>query len=304
MEHVALNRFQGYLEESQRMPHTMFGFRPHHSTQDILLQIKDVLSKANKPTPKAILALDLRGAFDNVKHEVILQNFNNLGCGERMYAYIRDFLTGRVAVIKVGYVSSQPITIGCKGTPQGAVLSPLLFNIAFINLPRQLDRIPGLHHGIYADDITIWIGEGSEGEMQDKLQQTADVVRTYAANCGLKCAPQKSELLLVQKRSRLMNATKTTIEIELDGVLIKPSPSIKILGMILQEDCSNSQVIRKLDSSISQITRMLRRITNKKHGMKEQDTRFASCKLLLYPELSTSLPMPYSRRLNAISWTH
>lgn len=84
--------------------------------------------------------------------------------------------------------------------------------------------------------------------------------------------PQKSELLLVQKRSRLKNATKTTIEIELDGVLIKPSPSIKILGMILQEDCSNSQVIRKLDSSINQITRMLRRITNKKHGMKEQDT--------------------------------
>lgn len=108
--------------------------------------------------------------------------------------------------------------------------------------------------------------------MRDKLQQAADVVRAYAANGGLECASQKTELLLVQNRPRLKNDNKTTIETELDGVLIKPSSSIKILGMILQEDSSNTQAIRKLNSSISQIPRMRRCITNKKHGMKEQDT--------------------------------
>lgn len=272
MEHMVLNRLQNYLEDSQLMPHTMFGFRPHLSTQDILLQLReDILSQASKHTPKAILALDLKGAFDNVNHETILQNLNNLGCGERMYSYIRDFLTDRTAVIKIEDKRSQPINIGSKGTPQGAVLSPLLFNIALINLPKELNQIPGLHHGLYADDITIWIREGSEGEMQDKLQQATDIVRTYAESCGLKCAPQKSELLLVRKRSHLKN-TAASIEIELDGVCIRPSPSIKVLGMTLQEDCSNNQMVRKLDTTVGQITHMIRRITNKKHGMKEQDT--------------------------------
>lgn len=247
----------------------MFGFRPHLSTQDILLQLKnDIFESASRTTPKAILALDLKGAFDNVAHASILKNLNNLGIGERMYGYIQDFLTGRQAVIKVGHLQSATIACGSRGTPQGAVLSPMLFNIALINLPTELADIPDIHHAIYADDITLWIHKGSAGTMQERLQQAANVVQAYAKRCGLACSPQKSELLLVQKSRR---DPATDIQIALDGYSILPTSTIKILGMTLQENCRNTKLIQKLDATTAQIVRMLRRIANQKHGMKEQD---------------------------------
>lgn len=90
MEHVVLIRLQTYLETTGKLPHTMFGFRPHLSTQDILLQLKtDIFEVASKTTPNGILALDLNGAFDNVAHASILKNLSDLGLGEKMYEYIK-----------------------------------------------------------------------------------------------------------------------------------------------------------------------------------------------------------------------
>lgn len=186
MEHVVLQRLQNYLENTDRIPHTMFGFRPKLSTQDILLQLKkEIFETASKDTPKAILTLDLKGAFDNVAHTAILRNLASLDCGERTYGYIKDFLTAREAILKVGDLQSDPHKYGSRGTPQGAVLSPILFNIAMINLPAKLGSIPDIKHGLYADDITIWIAKGSAGEMQEKLQQAADIVHKYAKECTL-----------------------------------------------------------------------------------------------------------------------
>lgn len=156
----------------------MFGFRQHLSTQDIMLRLKEeVIAPATRHSPRAILALDLKGAFDNVAHAAILSRLNNTGCGNRIYSYISDFLTGRQAVLKIGDIKSKPISLGSRGTPQGSALSPLLFNIAFLGLPKQLEQIPNLHHALYADDITLWTDTDSLGGLQDTLQRSVEEVK-------------------------------------------------------------------------------------------------------------------------------
>ncbi|KAG0443349.1 hypothetical protein HPB47_015013 [Ixodes persulcatus] len=62
----------------------MYGFRRHLSTQVVLVQLHElVIKKAKTPTPRAILALDLKGAFNNVTHESILRNLRQTGGGKR-----------------------------------------------------------------------------------------------------------------------------------------------------------------------------------------------------------------------------
>lgn len=74
-ERVVLSRLQPFLEDSQFFPDTLFGYRPNLSTQDILLQLKeDVVDGPTTAQTRAILALDLKGAFDNVSHDLILDN--------------------------------------------------------------------------------------------------------------------------------------------------------------------------------------------------------------------------------------
>nr|XP_050046796.1 putative nicotine oxidoreductase [Dermacentor andersoni] len=177
-ETMVRDRLSPYLESKGFFAVTLFGFCPHMSAQDVLLQLhRDVIRPTTmQHNDKAILALDLKGAFDNVKHGSILANLSSTDCGARAYAYVRDFLTNRQAFLRIEGEEHGPYMMGTRGTPQGAVLSPLLFNIAMMRLPSQLARVEGIQHALYADDITIWTTEGSLGDMEARLQQAASIV--------------------------------------------------------------------------------------------------------------------------------
>uniref|UniRef100_A0A023FIQ1 Putative rte all n=1 Tax=Amblyomma cajennense TaxID=34607 RepID=A0A023FIQ1_AMBCJ len=200
-ERVVHHRLQTHLEDNELMQHTMFGFRKYLSTQDLLLQIKEeVLTTVPKYGENILLALNLKAAFDNVSHRAVLEGLSKLGCGQRIFNYVKAFLNNRTATIGIGGIRTDTFNSPEKGTPQGSVLSPMLFNIAMIGLARALEEIEGIRHAIYADDITIWVTRGSLGEKQELLQRAADTVNAYARHCGLACSPEKSEVLRVYRQ--------------------------------------------------------------------------------------------------------
>lgn len=72
---MILKKLQNHLDAMQQAPNTMFGFRTHLGTQDVLMQLKEkILAPATRHSPMAILTLDLKGAFYNVALEAILRN--------------------------------------------------------------------------------------------------------------------------------------------------------------------------------------------------------------------------------------
>ncbi|KAM7304204.1 hypothetical protein ISCGN_014104 [Ixodes scapularis] len=182
MEHVIQTRLIEYLEKQDLLPHTMIGFRPHLCTQDIMLQIKHDVVDSRSKDAKVILGLDLTKAFDNVKHESVLTGLSNLNVGTKTFNYVRNFLSGRTACVKFQSIESSILELGSRGTPQGSVLSPLLFNVAMCALPGQLERIEGLQFSLYADDITLWVNQeswetllrSSDPELQLRLVRLAE----------------------------------------------------------------------------------------------------------------------------------
>ncbi|XP_077539808.1 uncharacterized protein LOC144152414 [Haemaphysalis longicornis] len=273
MEHVVLRRLNKYMEDKDLYPHTMIGFRPKLSTQDVLLQLKHQIVDGNGTSSrdtKAILGLDLTKAFDNVRHSAILENLGMLGIGSRTYSYVRDFLSDRTAKIKIGSIESNELELGARGTPQGSVLSPFLFNIAMIGLPAELKKIEGLHHSIYADDLTLWVTGGSDGAIQDTLQEAINTIETYIEPRGLVCSPEKSEILLYQaNRGRRKGSYKSTIELQAKGGLIPIVPMIKVLGLRIQANGHNTEALRMLEKSVLQTTRLISRVANRHQGIKE-----------------------------------
>nr|XP_054933957.1 uncharacterized protein LOC129380223 [Dermacentor andersoni] len=224
------DRLSPYMEAKGLFADTMFGFRPYMSAQDVLLQLhRDIIRPtAMRHNDKAILALNLRGAFDNVRHGSILANLSTTDCGHKAFAYVRDFLSKRQALLKIEDEEYGPHTMGTRGTPQGAVLSPLLFNIAMMQLPQQLARVEGIQHALYADDITIWTTEGS--------------VDSYAIYCGPQCAPAKSELLHIKTNPK----DNTCLRLFLMGGPIREVEEIRILGLFIHHRLSPESTIDKL----------------------------------------------------------
>ncbi|KAM7315714.1 hypothetical protein ISCGN_005497 [Ixodes scapularis] len=256
MSDKADGTINSYMEDNGLFPHTMIGFRPKLSTQDSMLLLRyDVIDGAHcSPLDtRAILGLDLTKAFDNVKHSAILANLGKLGLGRRVYDYISNFLSDRTATLSIGGLQSDAMELGSRGTPQGSVLSPFLFNVAMIGLPKILNQIEGLQHTLYADDVTLWVPGGSDGHIQDTLQQAIEAVEQYIGPRGLSCAPQKSELLLYRPTSRGRRTDPTPPNVALfagrritqaeqwETVLLSSDPADQNWVIQLAEDAARAQ---------------------------------------------------------------
>ncbi|XP_077560416.1 protein YkfC-like [Haemaphysalis longicornis] len=162
----------------------MIGFRPSLSTQDAMKLIKYQIIDRDTRNVRAILGLYLENAFDSVSHAHILDSISKLGLGHNFHAFISSFLGHRKATLKIGDLKSEPIQLGTRGTPQGSVVSPLLFNIAMCKLSPRLSEVKG--NTLYAGNITVWCVGGCEGRVEEVLQEALDRTEAFLAGMGLR----------------------------------------------------------------------------------------------------------------------
>lgn len=273
-EHVILNRVSRYIEDHELFPFNMVGFRPHLSTQDVMLLLKKQIFDSKTRDVRGILALDLTKAFDSVSHRFILESIASLGLGKRFQAYIRSFLQNRKAQLHLSQLTSDTYTLGSNGTPQGAVISPLLFNIVMKGLSDKLRDIPNINHAIYADDITIWCPGGSLAELEQALQTALDTTEAYLKNTGLRLSPTKSELLLYrQSRQGVRNLTPLgDLPIALhakDGQRIPRVDSIRILGLLVEATGCHARTIKHITAKTENMLRLIQRVSGRRRGLGE-----------------------------------
>lgn len=277
-EHALLNRLKVHLETNDMYTHNMIGFRAGLSTQDAMKLIKHQIIDRSTGDTRAILGLDLEKAFDNISHEFILQSIAGLGLGKRAYDFVRSFLSQRTAKLKIEGYLSQEFTLGSRGTPQGSVISPTLFNIAMIGLSKELAKIQRINHTIYADDITIWCAGGSEGQVEEAMQSAIDVTERFLRPTGLRCSSSKSELLLYKKRPRggghrnWKPASESEIRLFTgDGSPVPRVDSLRILGMYIESNGANGTALRHITAKTESALGLIRRIANRHRGIKEDN---------------------------------
>ncbi|KAM7293803.1 hypothetical protein ISCGN_023386 [Ixodes scapularis] len=277
-EHVIHNRISRHIEGKNLFTYNMIGFRPSLSTQDAMKLLKHQIFNRKTRDVRAILGLDLEKAFDNITHAHILDSISELGLGDTFHKFVSSFLRSRKATLKIGDLRSDPVELGPKGTPQGAVISPLLFNIAMCKLSKQLSTVEGINHTLYADDITIWCVGGSEGEVETALQEALDQTEHCLTNTGLKCSSSKSELLLYRpvrggpKPKGWMPLSEVDITIHTStGNPIPRVDVLRVLGMLVESNGSNSRTINKITTKTENMIRLINRVSNRRGGLREDN---------------------------------
>lgn len=96
-----------------------YGFRPKKSAHQALKKVHDLVTFA--PT-NHIVEADIKGFFDNVSHELLMEFIGIRVKDSSMLKLIKKFL-------KAGYIDDGILVKTEQGTPQGGILSPLLANI-------------------------------------------------------------------------------------------------------------------------------------------------------------------------------
>lgn len=249
----------------------MLGFRAKLCTQDAMLLLKHEVMDSKTKDNTAVLGLDLQGAFDNVHHSAILKQVSHLNMGTRSFNYIKDFLMDRTVQVIAGDLQLPPKQLGSTGTPQGSVISSLLFNLVMIGVANKLNTIQNVKYTIYADDITIWKTQGSDGQLEAALQEAVSAVEDYLQHTGLKCSPAKSELMLITPRGKRFKEQPVNITIRTgDRGEIPKVKALKVLGLRLRDKGSNEKtLVNELQTKIVRAVRLINKVATRQQGMKE-----------------------------------
>jgi len=154
-----------------------YGFRPNRDCKDGLRRV-DALLKAGY---NWVVDADLKSYFDTLPHSALIARIKEKVADSRVLGLREAFLTPKVMETAKGWTPEE-------GTPQGAVISPLLSNLYLNPLDHHREE-NGVGMVRYADDFVILCR--SKAEACEALER----VRPWTASAGLKLHPVKTRIV-------------------------------------------------------------------------------------------------------------
>jgi RNA-directed DNA polymerase len=154
-----------------------YGFRPGRGCKEALRRVDHLL----KVGYHWVVDADLKGYFDTIPRQRLLEQVGEKIADGRVLALVDAFLQQR---IMEGMKTWTPM----GGTPQGAVISPLLSNIYLDPLDQGMAE-QGFEMVRYADDFVILCR--SEAEAKEALER----VKEWTEQAGLTLHPEKTRIV-------------------------------------------------------------------------------------------------------------
>lgn len=154
-----------------------YGFRPGRGCKDALRRVDQLL----KSGYRWVVDADLKSYFDTIPHEPLLRRIEEKVADGRVLELLRKYL-GQGVLENMRYWQPE------SGTPQGAVISPLLSNI-YLDPLDQLMKARGIEMVRYADDFVLL--SRSEAAAQNALA----LVQQWTVEAGLRLHPDKTRIV-------------------------------------------------------------------------------------------------------------
>jgi RNA-directed DNA polymerase len=160
----------------ERFCPTSYGFRPGRGCKDGLREVDRLIGEGYT----FVVDADLESYFDTIPKQPLMLRVEERISDSRVLALVRAFMDQDVMQ---GLERWTPMA----GTPQGAVISPLLANI-YLHPLDELMASRGYRMVRYADDFVVLCKSREEAEA------ALEEIRRWVADNGLRVSPTKTHL--------------------------------------------------------------------------------------------------------------
>lgn len=191
MERLVNGRLMHFIEERGLMASCQSGFRKGRSTIDSIICLEDEIRKAQlKKEFVVAVFIDVEKAYDMLWVEGLLIKMHMLGIGGNMFNWVMDFLDNRSIQVKIGGAISSRCFVE-NGTPQGSVISPLLFNIMINDVFSNVQS--GIGKSLFADDGSLWKRGKNVKYTMKKVQEALTSVEDWGRKWGFRFSIEKTK---------------------------------------------------------------------------------------------------------------
>jgi RNA-directed DNA polymerase len=153
-----------------------YGFRPGRGCHDALREVGGLIAEGSTFAVDA----DFASYFDTIPHERLMQRVEERVSDGRILALLRSWLDQDI-------VRDMQRWTPTEGTPQGAVISPLLANIYLHPLDERM-AARGYRMVRYADDFVVLCRDREEAEA------ALAEIRNWVTDNGLRLHPDKTHI--------------------------------------------------------------------------------------------------------------
>jgi len=173
---TALRNVMEPIFEKEFAEHS-YGFRPERGCKDALREVTRWLDEGRM----WVVDADLKAYFDTIPHEHLMTLVSQRVADGKVLDLVAAYLRQRI--LEDGREWSPE-----TGTPQGAVLSPLLANVYLDPLDKLMSR-EGFKMARYADDFVVLCRDEAEA------MRALDTIRKWVEQAGLTMHPTKTRLV-------------------------------------------------------------------------------------------------------------
>ncbi|MBV9426156.1 MAG: group II intron reverse transcriptase/maturase [Bradyrhizobiaceae bacterium] len=153
-----------------------YGFRPGRGCKDALREVEQLIAGGHA----FVVDADFESYFDSIPHERLMQRVETRVSDGRVLGLLRDWLGQDILTDMERWTPTE-------GTPQGAVISPLLANI-YLHPLDELMAARGYRMVRYADDFVVLCKSREEA-----AAALADITAWVREN-GLRLHPDKTHV--------------------------------------------------------------------------------------------------------------
>ena len=217
--------------EGHRFHDLQFGFVPNRGTTMAAALTHDVLNHmTSRGSPVYVCSLDAEGAFDGIPHAILFKKAQGI-IADKFWRIIVYWYRKLTVQIKWDNILSEDIPIK-KGTRQGGLSSPFLFNLFYQDM---IDNLSNMQVGVsinnisynvlcYADDILLC------STTITGLQALINCANKYISEHGLRFNPDKT-LCMTFGKSRFDNRKWF-----LEDSCLREVDNLMYLGVCLSND--------------------------------------------------------------------
>ena len=155
-----------------------YGFRPGRGCKDALRRLAGLLESGHT----WVVDADLKSYFDTIPHGPLLARVKERVSDGRLLALLEQYLKAGVMDSLKGWEPTE------QGTPQGAVISPLLANL-YLNPLDHLLAAQGCQMTRYADDFVV------QGREEAQARRALELISQWAQANGLTVHPDKTRIV-------------------------------------------------------------------------------------------------------------